>query len=106
VLINQLATPGLGSVLARRFVAGIGQLTLACGGFALIMAWFVQHFAELYRQIQNLPSRPPAYPWTGKVGVLLFLAAWLWAWITSLAILREARHAKPPVLPVDPGGAR
>ncbi|MBI5775097.1 MAG: hypothetical protein HZA89_15340 [Verrucomicrobia bacterium] len=106
VLINQLATPGLGSVIARRFVAGIGQLLLACGGFALVVVWFAQRFADFSRQWQNLPPAPKAYPWAGKVGALLFLAAWLWAWVTSVAILRGARNAKPPVLPTDPGGAR
>lgn len=106
VLINQLATPGLGSVLARHYLEGGGQLILACGGFALIMAWFVQRFIELYRQIQNLPPAPSAYPWAGKVGALLFVAAWLWAWVTSLGILREAREAKPPVISPEPGNAR
>ena len=32
-LINQLATPGLGSLMAGRLVAGIGQLLLAVAGF-------------------------------------------------------------------------
>ena len=36
VLINQCATPGLGSLLCRRFFSGTGQLLLAVAGFVLV----------------------------------------------------------------------
>lgn len=98
-LINQLATPGLGSLLARRYVAGSGQLLLACAGFGLIMARLLQHFAGLWRQLQDLPPAPVKHPWMGKTGVLLFAVAWLWALATSWQVWRAAPPAPPPVPP-------
>lgn len=98
-ILNQLATPGLGSVLARRFVAGAGQLALAAAGFVLIVGWFVQLFSALYRQMQDLPSVPARYPWLGKAGLALFIAAWLWSLVTSLSLVRGAqRQAAPPMV--------
>jgi len=34
-LLNLLATPGLGSIIGRRWIAGSGQLLLAVVGFTL-----------------------------------------------------------------------
>ena len=39
LLLNQFATPGLGSLLGRRLVAGMGQLAAAVVGFVLFCAW-------------------------------------------------------------------
>src|SRR6266576_1835833 len=90
-LMNQLATPGLGSLLARRWVAGIGQLILAIAGFALVVAWFVEVLIQFYGMInRDAPPRPAG--WLGEAGALIFIAAWLWALITSLSLLREARR--------------
>ena len=49
VMLNLLATPGLGSLLCRRWIAGSGQLVLAVAGFALIMVWFVKEMMPYYR---------------------------------------------------------
>ena len=87
--MNQLATPGLGSLLARRWVAGIGQLILAIAGFALVVAWFVEVLIQFYGMI-NSDAPPRAAGWLGEAGALTFIAAWLWALITSLSLLREA----------------
>jgi len=98
-ILNQLATPGLGSLLGRRFVAGSGQLALATAGFTLIIGWFWQIFSTLYRQIQELPPVPARYPWLGRAGLALFGAAWLWSLVTSFSLLREAqRNTTPPPL--------
>ena len=40
LVINQFATPGLGSLMAGRYLAGSIQLLLALAGFTLIVAWF------------------------------------------------------------------
>ena len=37
-MLNLLATPGLGSLLCGRWIAGIGQLALAFAGFAIVHA--------------------------------------------------------------------
>jgi len=84
----------LGSIIAGRRIAGFGQLFVALIGFGMIMGWFVQLFLKTYRLLINLPEEPAPYPWLGKVGGLIFLAAWLWAWITSLSVLRQARRSE------------
>ena len=99
LLLNQFATPGLGSLMVRRWFAGAGQLLLAIAGFCLIVGWFVQVSVQFYRMLADLPQTPPHYPWLGKAGGLLFLASWLWAWVTSLSVLRQARLETPPRLP-------
>ena len=90
-LINQFATPGLGSLLAGRYVAGIGQLLLALAGFGLVLAWFAALMMGIYNDIQgNAPGKSVA--WLGELGALTFGAAWIWALFTSLSLLREARE--------------
>src|SRR5262245_11560325 len=90
-LINQLATPGLGSLMAGRWVAGIGQLILAIAGFGLLLAWFVGVLTQFYGLINSdVPPRPVG--WLGGAGALTFIAAWLWALVTSVSLLRDARR--------------
>ena len=93
MLANQFATPGLGSLFARRWIAGIGQLLLAVTGFCFIMWWFVALLVQYYRTMdfsQKAEPRPVA--WIGLTGAGIFLASWLWALVTSISILREARR--------------
>ena len=90
-LINQFATPGLGSLMAGRWVAGIGQLVLAVIGFCLLVAWFLTVMRQVYQQING---EPPAgsNAWLGQMGAVVFGAAWLWSLVTSLSLMREARE--------------
>jgi hypothetical protein len=90
-IINQLATPGLGSIIGRRFVVGAGQLLLAVGGFVMIVGWMAKFFYNLYRQTAELPSVEGSYSWLGKWGAALFGVAWVWALFTSLSLLRAAK---------------
>src|SRR5206468_2499086 len=92
-LINQLATPGLGSLMAGRLVAGIGQLLLAVAGFAMFMGWFALVLVQFYTQMSDA-SETKSIGWLGKTGGLAFAVAWLWSLVTSLSILREAREAE------------
>lgn len=99
-LINQFATPGLGSLMAGRWVAGIGQTLLAVIGFCLVVAWFVMVIAQVYRQFNSeTPTRSVA--WLGEAGALVFVLAWFWSLVTSLSLIREARakEPQPPELP-------
>ncbi len=97
-LLNQCATPGLGSFIAGRRVAGIGQLLLAAVGFALFVAWFVLRMIQLYNQVIN-DLEPKPVGWVGEVGVAVFAVAWFWSLVTSLSLLREVRAAEPPAAP-------
>ena len=77
--------------MARRFIAGTVQLTLSIVGFAFFIGWFAQVCMASYRLVADQPPEPARYPWMGKAGLIIFAAAWLWSWITSLSVLREAR---------------
>jgi len=114
-LINLAATPGLGSLIARRYVAGSGQLLLALAGFGLITGWMFELFYRLYLQQVGEPASAHSAGWMGKWGSICFGAAWLWALVTSLSVWRQAgaetsgpvkstpppmaeRKDKPPIL--------
>lgn len=98
VLMNLLATPGLGSLMARRWVAGIGQVTLSVVGFGLMLIWFYQLVVvQFYGQITgNVQTHP-----VGKIGLaggILFAIGWLWSLVTSLSLMREASREKLSVM--------
>src|ERR1035437_2075132 len=101
-LINQCATPGLGSLMAGRPTAGLGQILVAVAGFVLVLIWFALRMLHLYEEVIN-DSQPKSVAWLGEAGAAVFVVAWLWSLATSLSVLREARanerrSAKPPVL--------
>jgi hypothetical protein len=97
-LVNQMATPGLGSLMAGHRAAGIGQLLLALAGFALVLVWFVLTATNVYNQfIRDAEPQPPG--WLGGIGTLIFGLAWLWSLGTSIRILRSAREASPESVP-------
>jgi len=105
-LVNQLATPGLGSLMAGRYLTGAGQLLLALAGFFCFLYWFVAVMRQFYGQIEgNVEVQPVG--WIGLLGLGLFGLAWLWALVTSISLLREARRnqaadfatPRPPPLP-------
>lgn len=90
-LMNQFATPGLGSLMARRFVAGTGQLVVFLAGFGLFVAWFVDEMRQFYGLMfgGGEPQIRFSLLWAG---VGLAALAWLWALVTSLSLLREAKR--------------
>jgi hypothetical protein len=93
VFANQFATPGLGSLFARRWVAGIGQLLLAVTGFCFVVWWFIALLVQYYRTMDfSQQTQPRPVAWIGWTGAGIFLASWLWALVTSISILREARR--------------
>ena len=110
VLANQLATPGLGSLIAGRWLAGFGQLVLSVAGFVMITVWFFEIMFQYYGQISG-SVQPHPVGWIGEWGAILFAVSWLWSLVTSISLLREAsrnslksfesletEHISPPVL--------
>ena len=93
-LLNQLATPGLGSLVAGRWIAGIGQLVLSLTGFVLVMVWFVQEMKRYYGQIGQMFGTTTTYQPVGLtnlwLGTGLFALAWVWSLVTSFSLYREA----------------
>jgi hypothetical protein len=99
VIINQFATPGLGSLIARRFVAGSGQLVLALIGFLLFLGWWVQKMRLFYGQMFGTDLPADAGTKLGKWGVIIFVLSWMWSLVTSIQILRNLPKDSIPPLP-------
>ena len=104
-LVNLLATPGLGSLMARRWVAGVGQLILAVAGFGLMLGWFVKLMTDYYGPMFDQQSAPHLDFRLLKWGAAIFAAAWGWSLVTSIQLLRAMKTPtpestiEPPVLP-------
>lgn len=92
LVINQFATPGLGSIMAGRYLAGSFQLIFALAGFALIVAWLFMVLKAAY-SIMETTGEPSPPHYLGWMGLGNFAFAWCWAWFTSISVLREAQQA-------------
>lgn len=90
--INLLATPGLGTIIAGRFLAGALQLILAVIGFCLIIAWFFYLFQA------TLEAAPAGNAWMWQSGVAFFATGWLFSLWSSLDLIRQAKTNTPPKL--------
>lgn len=93
-LLNLLATPGLGSLLAGRWLAGTGQLVLALAGFTLIMVWFFRIIIPYYSMMFGDTPPPPIRWSTGVAGAWFFAVAWFWSLATSISLHRHASAEK------------
>ncbi len=90
-LINLFATPGLGSLMAGRWIAGSGQLGLAVAGFVMVVVWFFKVMIQYYGQISG-DVQPHPVGWIGITGGILFVASWFWSLVTSVSLFFEARR--------------
>lgn len=90
LLLNLLATPGLGSLLAGRKLAGLGQLLLSIAGFLLVVIWFVDLMRQYYGQMFNEQTTHAQFAGGLLIGGGLFAVAWVWSLFTSLSLLRAA----------------
>jgi 4a-hydroxytetrahydrobiopterin dehydratase len=99
-LMNLLATPGLGSLIAGRWLEGAGQLLIFLAGFVLFCLWAINNLAQYYRLISASMTTgdapPPDVGWNrmATLSIVLCLAGWLWSLVTSLSLLREASETK------------
>lgn len=93
--LNLLATPGLGTLIAGRFLAGITQLALACAGFALVMWWFFYLFKALMAGVTYV-----GHAWLWQLGAILLVISWLGALWSSVGMWRNKAEAgkAPPKL--------
>jgi 4a-hydroxytetrahydrobiopterin dehydratase len=90
-LMNQLATPGLGSLMAGRWLAGTGQLLIFLAGFVIYCVWAIKYLAAYYNLMYG--DAPPPNPSLSRMawtGVTLCAAGWLWSLVTSISLMREA----------------
>ena len=82
VAINQLATPGLGSILAGRVLVGACQLLMAVAGFLMVLIWFgklIVFYYQLASFDQSGSGEEFSGHWLGLYGGGLFFVAWIWA---------------------------
>jgi hypothetical protein len=99
-ILNQLALPGLGTVMAGRKV-GYAQLVLSVAGFVCINLFLVLAFPDLGALLEeSLHPSDDAFAllnlleqWKVRlglafVGITLFGTAWLWALGTSVSSVR------------------
>lgn len=93
-LLNLFATPGLGSLVAGRWIAGSGQLALALLGFILFLVWFFKIIIPYYSMMFSETPPPPINWKIGEAGVGIFAAAWFWSLVTSISIYRSVSQAE------------
>ena len=72
LLTNLFATPGLGSLMARRVFAGTGQLLLALAGFVLIVGWIFELCRRCFSPATRRAGPAGFIRLDGKVGTNLF----------------------------------
>jgi hypothetical protein len=110
IFTNLCATPGLGSLMCRRVVAGTGQLLLALAGFCLISSWMAREFyTSIQQQMGNAVATTP-FGWMWRWGAVCFGTAWLWSLVTSVSLWRRVKDEAPadpdrvpPRIPCPPG---
>ena len=77
--------------MARRFVAGAGQLLVFLGGFGMFLWGIIDELRQFYGMMfgNDEPEIRYTYLW---VGIVLAMLAWLWSLVSSLGLLREAKR--------------
>ena len=90
---NLLVLPGLGSLVGRRRV-GYLQILLAAAGLAMSFSYL----ATLLRNLIDGGEWDGVWRTLGgaAAGVGVFGMSWLWALVTSIQLIRQAKH--PPVI--------
>jgi hypothetical protein len=93
-VMQNIATPGIGSLKARRIFEGIGQLSLAIASCFLICAWVIGWSYRIYQAQDDETVSLDSSGWLLKWGIICFGASWLWALITCVALVRQAKTAE------------
>lgn len=96
--MNLLAFPGLGTIMAGRAI-GYTQATVMVAGFGLAVGfmiyyfWCMAHFATSDWSEEEFRSHYREWLWALWLGCALSLAAWCWALVSTIGILRRASKA-------------
>jgi hypothetical protein len=109
IATNQLACPGLGTLMAGRRMVGYIQLAMMVTGFLLFMGPLLR---IIYREIQVL-LQPVTdisdhldhyrhYWWLLILGGGLCFTSWIWSGWSAVGFLKEAKKLPPPVKRVPP----
>ena len=95
VAINQLAFPGMGTIMSGRRI-GYVQAAIMLAGFFLTMGFFIWYFVCVARYLSNsgwsrdefIATFRPCL-WSLYWGIGLSALAWFWSLKSSLEILKE-----------------
>jgi hypothetical protein len=92
VAINQLAFPGLGTIMAGRRV-GYVQAIVMVAGFCLFVGFMLGFFAALGHSVIGERDQPAEgyyqkWQWALWNGLALTALAWIWALVSSILMLR------------------
>jgi hypothetical protein len=89
--LNLAVLPGLGTLLLRRWIAGVVQLVLATAGAVGSIAWLVAFLRE-WSRLGHFPiDRGPLFP-AGLAGTIAFVLAWAWSARTAWQEIGSARR--------------
>lgn len=100
LVVNQLACPGIGSLMAGKRV-GYVQAAVMIAGAALVLAWSLMAVNAGYKfaldplmsEAQFRAMQPPL--WMALAGFGLCAIAWFWALWVSMRLLHESRSHQP-----------
>lgn len=88
--LNVALLPGLGTLLLRRWLAGLVQLALAVGGAFGSISWLLA-FAHEWSRLGSFPTdRGPLFP-VGVLGTLAFVVAWAWSGRVAWTAARSSK---------------
>jgi hypothetical protein len=97
-MVNQLAFPGLGTIMAGRRQLGYAQAALMLAGFFVAMGFAVWFFWCSLRALTELNWTEARFrevvwghAWVGIGGLGLCVAAWAWSLFSSVEILQSAK---------------
>jgi hypothetical protein len=98
LILNLLATPGLGTWMVGKRVTGALQAGLAGAGLIFVLVWFVSWSMALLHggRLAHLSYRGLG------LGTAIFAVSWCWGLVTGLRALRAAPPATPPAASRDP----
>jgi hypothetical protein len=105
---NLFGVPGLGSLAAGRRV-GYFQMLLSVGGLAIssvfgirFILWYLSNSAQM-NQLDDTGLEQLGGIWLhlrwALAGIAVFACGWLWALMTSISILAEAKSGAPKPAP-------
>jgi hypothetical protein len=90
-IMMNIATPGTGTLRARRCFSGFCQLGFLFAGFFLICTWMLKWIYRIYltQSGESLPSPPAGWLW--KWGAVGFGVSWIWTFFTCLSLWSRAK---------------